>query len=91
MNGEYRFAFHKPGKRLSIVIREYQNDHLMLTASQTGHSYPLTDRGLLYALVRTPLMTFKVMVAIHWQALKIWFQGAQFFAKPKPPKEQIST
>jgi DUF1365 family protein len=36
-------------------------------------------------------MTFKVMVAIHWQALKIWLKGAQFFAKPKPPKEQIST
>jgi DUF1365 family protein len=91
MNGEYHFTFHQPSERLGVVIHEYQNDHLMLTASQTGRSYPLTDRRLIHALIRTPLMTFKVMVAIHWQALKIWLKGAQFFAKPKPPKEQIST
>ncbi|MEW8625138.1 MAG: DUF1365 domain-containing protein [Candidatus Thiodiazotropha sp.] len=91
MNGEYHFSFHKPGKRIGVVIREYQSNRLMLTASQAGNSYPLSDRRLLYALVRTPLMTFKVMAAIHWQALKIWLRGAQFFAKPKPPKEQIST
>ncbi|MCG7865264.1 MAG: DUF1365 domain-containing protein [Candidatus Thiodiazotropha taylori] len=91
MNGEYHFAFHKPGKRLGVVIREYQDERLMLTASQAGYSYPLKDSRLLYALIRTPLMTFKVMFAIHWQALKIWLRGAQFFPKPKPPKEQIST
>ncbi|MCG8486642.1 MAG: DUF1365 domain-containing protein [Chromatiales bacterium] len=91
MNGEYHFSFRKPGKRIGVVIREYQSNRLMLTASQTGNSYPLSDRRLLYALARTPLMTFKVMLAIHWQALKIWLRGAHFFAKPKPPKEQIST
>ncbi|MCG7914008.1 MAG: DUF1365 domain-containing protein [Candidatus Thiodiazotropha lotti] len=90
MNGEYHFSFHKPGKCIGVVIREYQNDRLMLTASQAGYSYPLIDSQLLYALVRTPLMTFKVVLAIHWQALKIWLRGAKFFPKPKPPKEQIS-
>ena len=62
----------------------------LLAASQTGESRPLTDRQLLRALARTPLMTFKVMAAIHWQALKIWLQGARFYRKPAPPLEEVS-
>jgi hypothetical protein len=35
-------------------------------------------------------MTFKVMAAIHWQALKIWLRGAPFFPKPEPPVEKVT-
>ena len=28
-------------------------------------------------------MTLKVMAAIHWEALRLWWKGAQFF--PRPP------
>ncbi|MES9940229.1 MAG: DUF1365 domain-containing protein [Candidatus Thiodiazotropha sp. 6PLUC2] len=91
MQAKYHFSFKKPGDRIGVVINEYQDNRLMLTASQSGVSHALDDRNLLAALVRTPLMTFKVMAAIHWQALKIWLRGAPFFPKPRPPKEQISS
>ena len=33
---------------------------------------------------------FKVMAAIHRQALKIWLHGAPFFSKPAPPVEKVT-
>jgi len=29
-----------------------------------------------------PIMPFKVMTAIHWQALKLWLRGAKFHRMP---------
>lgn len=54
------------------------------------HAYALNDKRLLAALFRMPLMTFKVMAAIHWQALKIRLRGAPFFPKPAPPVETVT-
>jgi DUF1365 family protein len=90
MEARYQFRLSEPGDRLAVLIREYQDDRLMLVATQTGPGEPLNDRALLRALARTPLMTFKVMVAIHWQALKIWLRGAKFFPKPEPPRHEVT-
>jgi DUF1365 family protein len=88
MDCEYRFRLAEPGDRLSVFIRQFRAGRFLLAASQTGESRPLTDRQLLRALARTPLMTFKVMAAIHWQALKIWLRGGRFHRRlPPPPKE----
>ena len=35
-------------------------------------------------------LAFKVMAAIHWQALKIRPRGAPFFSKPAPPAEKVT-
>jgi hypothetical protein len=91
MQASYRFRLSRPSERLAISIEELQDGARMLVASQTGKVRPLTDWQLSRALVRTPLMTFKVMAAIHWQALKIWLRGAPFFSKPEPPKEQVTS
>jgi DUF1365 family protein len=90
MAADYRFRLSRPGDKLSVLIREYQDDRLMLVASQSGAGKPLSDSALLKAFLRTPLMTFKVMAAIHWQALKIWLRGARFFPKPEPPRQEVT-
>ncbi|MGD2083702.1 MAG: DUF1365 domain-containing protein [Chromatiales bacterium] len=90
MEGHYEFRLDRPADRLNVLIRQYTPEGLMLVASQTGRGRVLDDRALLRALARTPLMTFKVMAAIHWQALKIWLRGAPFFPKPEPPPNEVS-
>jgi len=87
---EYAFRFGKPGSRLEVVIRQFEHGLPRLTATQIGRALPLNDVGLLRALVRTPLMTFKVMAAIHWHALKLWLRGAPFYSKPIAPKQEIT-
>ena len=36
-------------------------------------------------LVRFPFMTLKVVAGIHWEALKLWLDGAKFRRSPPPP------
>ncbi len=88
--GEYRFRLRPPGQTLSILIRLFQNGQEMLVATQTGTRQPMTDARLLANWLRHPLMTVKVMAAIHWQALFLWRKGAPFFRRPEPPPEAVS-
>ena len=90
MEASYDFRLAEPSDRLSVLIRQFQDGKLTLVASQQGEGYALSDRRLLTALFRIPLMTFKVMAAIHWQALKIWLRGASFFPKPPPPAQKVT-
>lgn len=91
MQARYRFKLSEPDDRLAVSIQEYQAGKLMLIAAQSGEMRPLDDRQLLRALLRTPLLSLKVIAAIHWQALKIWLRGAPFYHKPEPPKEHVSS
>jgi len=90
MQAEYDFRLSRPAERLGVLIREYEGDRLMLVASQTGSRRPFTDGQLIAQVLRVPLQTLKVLAAIHWQALKIWVQGARFHRKPAPPLEEVS-
>ena len=90
MEASYDFRLAEPSDRLSVLIRQFQDGKLTLLASQRGEGYALSDRRPLTALLQIPLMTFKVMAAIDWQALKIWLRGASFFPKPPPPAQKVT-
>lgn len=82
MEAEYHFILSPPDESLHIVINEYQEQALMLTATQRGQRIPFNTSKLLSLFFRMPLLTLKVMTLIHWQALKIWWRGATFYKKP---------
>jgi DUF1365 family protein len=91
LRGGYRFRLSDPAGRLSILIRQIDDDGaLQLVAAETGKGTELTNASLRQALLRMPLMTFKVVAAIHWQALKIWLRGARYFPKPEPPSQEVT-
>jgi DUF1365 family protein len=90
MAATYEFRLAEPSDRLSVLIKQLQHGELTLIASQQGKGYALDDKRLLAALLQVPLMTLKVIAAIHWQALKIWLRGAPFFPKPPPPVEKVT-
>ncbi|MBK1716908.1 DUF1365 domain-containing protein [Thiocystis violacea] len=90
MNADYHFRFSRVGGRQGIVIREYQDDALMLVAVQNESVQPMSDANLLRAAFAYPFLTLKVVVMIHWQALRIWLRGGVYYPKPAPPIEEIS-
>ena len=84
MEQTYRFTLRAPGERLALKIRQHDGTGPWLIATQSGTRRPLTDTALLRAWAAHPLMTFKVMVAIHWEALRLAVKGARFRAYEGP-------
>jgi len=90
LSGEYRFCVEAPALHLRIRIELYRDRVLALDTSLSGNQAPLNDITLLRQAARAPLMTLKVVAAIHWQALKIWIRGSRYYPKPAPPPDEIS-
>jgi hypothetical protein len=90
MEARYRFRLAPPGERLQVAIRQSVPEGQLLVATLTGRRRRLTDRALAWAFVTHPLMTVKVVAAIHWEALWLWAKGATFHRRPPPPQEDVS-
>lgn len=96
MGMRYHFRLSPPAERLSVVIRETQcsesgEETLTLVATHHAKASPLTDRNLWLAALRIPFLTLKVIVLIHWQALKIWRRGGVFHRSPPKPATEVSS
>jgi len=74
MDQTYRFDLAEPGDRLAVRIRQSGPEGETLIATQTGEARPFTDAALALAVATHPLMTLKVMAAIHWEALRLWLK-----------------
>ena len=46
--------------------------------------------NLLYQFLRHPLMSFKVIAAIHFEALRLWLKGVKFVKKEIKIKNNLS-
>lgn len=89
MTSHYRFRVTPPGERFAILIRQATTVGETLIATQTGKRAPLTAAGLWRAFRTLPMVTWKVIVAIHWQALKLWAKGARFYGNPGRPVTDV--
>ena len=86
----YDFTVRPPGEAVSVVVAVRRGDTPILTASFAGRRRPLTDATLLRALVTHPLLTWKVMGGIHWEALKGMLKGARYRDRGAPPKQPVT-
>ncbi len=83
--GGYRFALSVPGESLSIRITHADAKGDLMLATQTGRRRDLTAGALVKAFLTHPLVTLKVIGAIHWEAFHLWRKGAKFHSRPEPP------
>lgn len=90
MKARYEFAVRAPGETLSIGIKESGPDGLILTAAQTGTRRALTTWEAVRAVAAHPLMTLKIVGAIHWEALGAWLRGARLQPRPLAPSAPVS-
>jgi hypothetical protein len=76
----YEFWFDAPldGSALAIDMHVTRDDHRVLTARLTGDRTPLSDRALVAAAVRYPLMTAQVIGLIHYEAWKMRIAGVPY-------------
>ena len=84
MRMRYEFRVVPPARNVSVVVSAGDAQGPTIVASLAGRREELTDAALLRLLLRMPFLTLKVVGAIHWHALKMWWKG--FALKPRPPK-----
>ena len=75
---------------MSVIIDQYQINEKILYASQDGKRVDFTTKELLKSYLKHPLMTFKIISAIHYEAFKLWTKGTKFIKKKLKIKNNIT-
>ena len=90
MNCNYFFRLLKPGNKISVIIDQYENEDKILYASQDGIRTDFNTKYLVKSFLNNPLMTFKIIIAIHYEAFKLWSKGIKFIKKKIKIKNNIT-
>tara|TARA_Y100000590_G_scaffold150865_1_gene173260 strand:+ start:3362 stop:4132 length:771 start_codon:yes stop_codon:yes gene_type:complete len=86
----YNFRLIKPGKKINILIKQYDADGLLLIAKQIGKRLDLTNKNLFLEFLKHPLMSIKVISAIHFEAFRLWSKGIKHIKKKIKIKNNLS-
>lgn len=89
MDAEYFFKIKPPKDKFHLIIEEHEAGSPLLFAEWKGIKHPLTTKTLLKQFFAFPLITLKIIVGIHWEALFIWAKGAKFYRHTPPPSKEV--
>ena len=81
MNCEYYFKILNPKNKLSVVINQYEDNTKLLYASQNGFAKEFNSKNLIISFLTHPMMSIKVIAAIHFEALRLWLKGIKLVKK----------
>ena len=90
MDCVYFFRLLKPGNKISVIIDQNDKEGKILYASQDGVKSEITNANLTKSYLKHPLMTFKIILAIHFEAFKLWSKGIKFIKKKFKIKNNIT-
>ena len=89
--GHYEFRFDCAPNHFGAWIDFYDgHGKKQLLTSLLGQYQPMSQAGLRKAFWAYPLITFKAIGLIHWQALKIISKGIKYISKPKQGVDKVS-
>ena len=90
LESKYFFKVLIPNERLSVIIDQRDKEGKLLFASQDGVRVKLSSKNLLKSYLKHPLMTLKIISAIHYEALKLWMKGIKLVKKNLKIKNNTS-
>ena len=83
----YHWRFNAPGKTLHMHIENHQASKVF-DATLALSRVPLTRANLRGLLLRLPMMTLKTVLAIYWQALRLWLKRVPLYNHPVSRSER---
>lgn len=78
----YHWRSNTPDRRLVLHMENSAQGERVFDATLSLSAQPVTTRNLNKILFRFPFMTAKVVLAIYWQALRLWLKGVPVYAHP---------
>jgi len=91
MDQLYCFRMLPPGETVRVRILEKDRQGPILAATFSGDQKAFSTRTIVQECLRVPLLSFKVIGAIHWQAFKIWRKRVPFHPRPEPDTVERET
>ena len=88
MDMTYRFRVAPPAERTTVTIIGADAEGAMLVAAMNGARREFGDGALLGAFASVPFMTLKVVVAIHWEALRHLAEGRPLPRRPAAARDE---
>lgn len=91
LDTQFHFKIATPREHMRIAISQSKNGETYFNSVLTGGKSPLTGKSLLMSALQFPLLTLKIVGAIHWQALRLYLKGVPYFRKSENPHLQTNT
>jgi uncharacterized protein len=89
VEGHYTFHFTSPGEKMALGVALSIGEKPVLNAYVSGVRTRLSDRALLRSFLGIPFLTFKVIGAIHLQAVRLWWKGLRLKKRPQAPNHTV--
>jgi DUF1365 family protein len=79
----YQWTLSHPDERLLVQIENQQAGERLFDAALVMKRKTLDNRHVMQMMLSYPLMTFKVIGAIYFEALRLWLKKVPFYAHSK--------
>lgn len=86
MNYEYQFNLKLNKQKITVHMENHIDGKKDFDATLTLKASPQRAISCTKVFRRYPLITYKVVISIYWQALKLWMKGVPFHSHPKTDK-----
>ena len=91
-SGDAEYGFHvlPPQDRVVVGVAVRQGGRPVLKTHFSGTCLPFTDTQIARLMVSHPLLTLKVVAAIHLEAAKLWWKGVPLVPRQAAPSYAVS-
>lgn len=83
---KYKWRLSAPDEALQVHLENHKNDIKVFDATLDLVRKPISHRNLAMVLMAYPLITLKVMLGIHFEALRLWLKKVPIH--PHPNKQE---
>ena len=89
MDIAYDWRFSTPGQTLNVHMENARHNEKIFDATLELERREIGAASLARVLITYPLMTLKVILAIHWQALRLWLKKVPVYDHPAKEKFEL--